>query len=134
VDLNLGRASYLLDGFSRGYPGVWALSLLGPRPTGGRDKATGVGFDELLVLYLDQPRVLRQVEFCLDISHDYRTVYLARGEERYTEFIRARDPAGSGFAVYRQMLPPATGAVDQIRILLRRGHPPGRVAYWRVIQ
>jgi hypothetical protein len=136
VGMNLGRLSYLLDGYSRQLPGVRAVDLIGPRPLDS-DPAGDAGatsFTEGLVLYLDKPRRLRRVEFSLDATHDYRTVYLYKGQERFTELIPARLPDGAGFAVYQQALPESAGEVDQIRIFLRRGRPPGRIAYWRVLE
>lgn len=134
-DLNLGRSTYLLDGYSRQYPGVRAAMVLGPRSAGaGGEAGAATAFADVLVIYFDQPRRLRQVEFSLDATQDYRTVYLSRGAERYTAFIAARAPQGSGFAQYRQTLPQSAGEVDQIRVLLRRGRGPGRLAYWRMVE
>lgn len=132
AEVNLGRASYLLDGYARHYQGAHAAALLGPKPGAGRTDA--VTFSDVLVLYFDRAVQPRQVEFSLDVSHDYRVVYLSRGDERYTEFIRAREPQGSGFTEYRQTLPGHVGEIDQIRVLLRRGRPPGRLAYWRMLE
>ena len=136
VRVNLGLSSYLLDGYSSNIPGVRAAELLGPRPM-TPNSAEGPGarnFEEGLVLYLDKPRRLGRVELSLDATHDYRTVYLSRGQERFTELIPARSPDGGGFAQYQQTLPASSGDVDQIRIFLRRGRPPGRIAYWRVLE
>ena len=136
VRMNLGRLSYLLEGYSRQLPGVRAVDLIGPRPLDS-DPAGDAGatsFAEGLVIYLDKPRRLRRVEFSLDATHDYRTVYLYKGQERFTELIPARSPDGAGFALYQQTLPESAGEVDQIRIFLRRGRPPGRIAYWRVLE
>jgi len=135
LDMNLGRSTYLLDGYSRRYPGVLATAVLGPKSAGaGSETEAATTFTDVLVIYFDQPRRLHQIEFSLDATHDYRTVYLSRGAERHTGFIAARAPQGSGFAEYRQTVPESTGEVDQVRVLLRRGRGPGRLAYWRMIE
>jgi arabinofuranosyltransferase len=136
VRMNLGQLSYLLEGYSRQLPGVRAVDLIGPRPTDPNPAghADATSFAEGLVLYLDQPRRFRRAEFSLDATQDYRTVYLYKGQERFTELIPARSPDGAGFTQYQQALPESAGEVDQIRIFLRRGRPPGRLAYWRVLE
>ena len=132
IRVNLGQSSYLLEGYSRQLPGVRAGDLIGPRPVHS-DQAGDAGatdFAEGLVLYLDKPRRLRRAEFSLDATHDYRTAYLAKGQERFTELIPARAPDGAGFAQDQQALPESAGEIDQIRIFCgegvrRAGSPTG---------
>lgn len=135
LDMNLGRSTYLLDGYSRKLPGMRAAALLGPKTAGpGSETAAATAFADGLVIYLDQPRRLRRVEFCLDATQDYLTVYLSRGRERHTELVAARSPNGTDFTLYRHTLPESAGEVDQIRLFLRRGRSPGRIAYWRILE
>jgi len=134
--VNLGQSSYLLDGYRQHLPGRRAAELLGPRPAqpDTAEDAGATSFTEGLVLYLDKPRRLRRAEFSLDATQDYRTVYLHKGQERFTELLPARAPDGAGFAQYEQVLPESAGEIDQVRIFLRRGRPPGRIAYWRMLE
>ena len=137
VDVNLGRATYLLDSYSRGFVGVRTSAALGYRPAeSNQDPNAATVFDAGVTLFLDRPHAIKKVEFRLDAAHDYTVVYLLEGREKHTADIMPT-PApgtGAGFAEYQQALPESAGEIDQIRIVPRLGSGPGRLAYWRVLE
>ena len=135
VDLNLGRAAYLLDSYSRGWVGLRASAALGYRTDEStQDANAATSFDSGVTLFLDRPHAMRKVEFRLDATHDFKVFYLLKGREKYTAVITAESSAVSGLVEYQQTLPDSTGEIDQIRVLLQRGNGPGKLALWRVIE
>jgi len=135
VDLNLGRSSYLLDSYARGYVGVRASAALGYRPPDAdRDPDATTSFDAGLTLFLDRPHRMRAVEFQLDAAHDYAVVYLLRGRQTHVADVLGPPAASDTITEHRQTLPDSIGDVDQIRIVPKRGGGPCRLAQWRVIE
>ena len=135
ADLNLGRSTFLLDSYARGYKGARASAALGYHPDGSaQDENAATAFDTGMTLFLDRPHAMRRVEMRLDAGHAYTVSYLLRGRERYSADVTADSPPVAGLVAYAQELPGSTGDIDQIRIVVKSGNGPGRLASWRVIE
>jgi arabinofuranosyltransferase len=135
AELNLGRATYLIESYSRGYLGVRASAARGYRPDeADRDPNAVTPFDQGLTLFLDRPQTMRKVEFKLDGQHDYAVVYLLKGREKHAADLAASPSAVAGLVDLQQAIPESVGEVDQIRIIRRRGDGPCTIALWRMLE